>query len=469
MAGIERSARFFYRAFVKSRSVGEDLERREYVFNIIALASIVMLIGLDASVAYYSIRMGAAYHGISFGAFSLIPLFLIGLYAASRRGFFIPASYLLIAAYFVSNSYAAYRWGLAMPAVVLAYALIIVIASILVSTRFGFFVVGVTAVYVIPLWYFEFHGVSAPQTDHPHRSDALVFAALYGLIAVVAWLSNREIERSLFRARRSEKALKEERDHLEITVRERTRELRKAELEKVEQLYRFAEFGRLASGLFHDILNLLNAVSLRMKGETDRMDGSLKTETSLAEALNTAKQIERFMHGIRRQLDRQTVREFFPPVQSVEDVIQLLAYQARRGGVTVSLAADPGVPPMHFGNPSAFHHVMMNVILNAIESYETVPRAEEERAVAVNVRASAGAITISVSDTGCGVPEDIREKIFEPFFTTKDRAKGLGIGLAMVKKIVEEDFHGAVAIESGNGKGTVFKITLPFEAAHEKH
>lgn len=117
----------------------EDLQRKEHILNIILVGSIVMLAILDASVLFYSIRDGAAYSGIPFAVFSVLPAFFIFLYILSRRGFASVASYLLIAAYLASDSYAAYRWGVGMQMVLIAYALIIVMATILCGTKFGFF------------------------------------------------------------------------------------------------------------------------------------------------------------------------------------------------------------------------------------------------------------------------------------------------------------------------------------------
>jgi len=69
-------------------------------------------------------------------------------------------------------------------------------------------------------------------------------------------------------------------------------------------------------------------------------------------------------------------------------------------------------------------------------------------------------VEIDVLDNGPGIPPEIREKIFDPFFTTKDVGKGSGLGLFVVYEIVEEH-DGSIAVESGIGGGTVFKIRLP--------
>jgi signal transduction histidine kinase len=78
--------------------------------------------------------------------------------------------------------------------------------------------------------------------------------------------------------------------------------------------------------------------------------------------------------------------------------------------------------------------------------------------LSVSATADDGPVTISVSDTGVGIPDDMRDKLFSPLITGK--AKGTGLGLAVVKRIV--DAHGGtMTFESREGKGTTFSVTLP--------
>ena len=69
-------------------------------------------------------------------------------------------------------------------------------------------------------------------------------------------------------------------------------------------------------------------------------------------------------------------------------------------------------------------------------------------------------VVVPISDTGTGIPDDIREKIFEPFFTTKKVGEGTGLGLSISYGIVKE-YDGTMEVESEVSKGTTFKITFP--------
>ena len=81
--------------------------------------------------------------------------------------------------------------------------------------------------------------------------------------------------------------------------------------------------------------------------------------------------------------------------------------------------------------------------------------------VAVSVAGTAGATTISVADSGCGISPENLGRIFDPLFTTKPVGKGTGLGLTIIHDIVVGDFGGKIDVESRIGKGTTFCVRLP--------
>jgi two-component system NtrC family sensor kinase len=72
-----------------------------------------------------------------------------------------------------------------------------------------------------------------------------------------------------------------------------------------------------------------------------------------------------------------------------------------------------------------------------------------------------GWVEIRIQDTGCGIPESIRERIFDPFFTTKSIGKGTGQGLAIAHDVIVKKHAGSIAVESAPGTGTTFVLRLP--------
>ncbi len=433
----------------------EDPLRKKSVLSILLIGSVVMLAILDASVLFHSLRNGTPYPDIPFIVFSVLPALFIFLYILSRRGFSTLASYLLVTIYFASDSYVAYRWGVGVQVILIVYAIVAVMAIVLRGTRFGFFVTSVIAAFIMPLWYAQIHGIIATQAQHPTGDDAIVFSLFYLVIIIVAWLYDREIQRSLRRTRDSERALKEERDLLEAKIIERTDELRRTQLEKVQQLNRLAELGQLSSGLFHDLLNLLNALTLRADDDTD---------PALTDAFNTTKQIGEFMQAVRIQIGGGGAPESFSLIQGVSHVIQLVNYQANKENICITFRPDPRIEIMYFGAPFKFQEIVINLLLNAIESYEGVPRNDgRARTIKITIKEQGGMACLRVRDNGSGMAPDIRARIFEPFFTTKSATKGIGIGLATIKKIIEKDLSGTISVESGPGSGSIFTVTFPIK------
>ena len=96
----------------------------------------------------------------------------------------------------------------------------------------------------------------------------------------------------------------------------------------------------------------------------------------------------------------------------------------------------------------------MNLLVNAAQSIE------KQGEIGLRTWNDNGSILISFSDTGSGIPEEIRNRIFEPFFTTKDVGKGTGLGLSISYDIVKKH-QGEITVDSEVGKGTTFTVRIP--------
>ena len=128
--------------------------------------------------------------------------------------------------------------------------------------------------------------------------------------------------------------------------------------------------------------------------------------------------------------------------------------------VKTELAAD--LPPV-VCYAQEINQVVLNLIVNAAHAIEAAndDGVSDKGTITIRTCHDGGDIEIAVSDTGCGIPEDIRDRIFDPFFTTKEAGKGTGQGLAMAFKTIVKQHGGELSVDSAPGDGTTFTIRLP--------
>ena len=115
------------------------------------------------------------------------------------------------------------------------------------------------------------------------------------------------------------------------------------------------------------------------------------------------------------------------------------------------------------------NQVFLNLLVNAAHAIadRLVPDGPKGR-ITVRTEHEGPAVRIEIEDTGCGIPEAIRERVFEPFFTTKEVGRGTGQGLAIAQSIVVDKHGGTLTFESEVGRGTTFTIRLPIDGTRIK-
>jgi signal transduction histidine kinase len=125
---------------------------------------------------------------------------------------------------------------------------------------------------------------------------------------------------------------------------------------------------------------------------------------------------------------------------------------------------DPELPPVPCV-AGEFNQVMLNLIMNAAYAIGDVVRGSDRKgSIRIGTRRDGEWVEVRVSDTGAGIPEDIRTRIFTPFFTTKEVGKGTGQGLAMAHAVIVKKHQGTIRFESETGVGTTFVVRLPLGA-----
>ncbi len=448
-----------YRFLLLPKSHNEDSRRREFILNVILLSSILFVGFLDFTILVNTIT-NDKYSGVPFGIFSLVLVLFVAMYVLSRWGYFIVASYLFVAFYFVVTSYSSYRWGTYLPSSLLNFVLLIIISSILLGTKFGFVVTGVISITLGIIGYREVsHGVDFATfwQDKVYRfNDVLEFIITFFVIMTISWLSNREIEKSLIRARKSEADLAEERDNLEITVQQRTQKLRELQTARVTELHRLAESGRQAAGFFHDLMNPLTAIAMSVQDLKNKAPVMAENvQSSLDQAISASKRMENFIQAIRKQSKSEEEDCLFSLNNEIEQAVLLLQHKAKREDVHINFVFLCQITGM--GKPQQFYQIISNLLSNAIESYEGSEL--KNKVVEIKLYSESDSVIIKVSDQGKGIPAEMQSKIFDNFFTTKTET-GMGLGLAITKNIIEKELSGHINVISSN-TGTVFFVVFP--------
>jgi signal transduction histidine kinase len=149
-----------------------------------------------------------------------------------------------------------------------------------------------------------------------------------------------------------------------------------------------------------------------------------------------------------------------PPVA---EIIDLLESEARRRGVQLEFRCPASLPKVK-ADANQIQQVAMNLLSNALRATPSGGRVHA--ALAESVSGSRDglyehpSIALSVEDTGVGIPEPLQARIFEPFFSTWTNSGGTGLGLAVVKAIVD-DHGGTIVVSSVPNRGTSFVVHLP--------
>ncbi|MEK7572120.1 MAG: HAMP domain-containing sensor histidine kinase [Patescibacteria group bacterium] len=460
----------YWSRLVLANVVNKDKARRQFILHILLIGCITLsfIAFLKNSLAYIQNIIAISENSVlpPYITFSFF-LFFLFLFILSKKGRIRTAAFLLLLFLYIGSMYPLIRWGADLPQALLICSLLIVMAGILLGTKSALFTTGIVSSSLLLITFLQVNKIYPPNVlwkKYPlEMGDTIVSIVTLGIIALVSFLFNRELAKALRRAQYSERALRRERDNLEVTVEQRTAELRQTQVDKMTQFYRFAEFGKTASGLFHDLANPLTLVSLNITKLLSLQDSPLKTQqlTEIKTALDRAnfgiEKLKDFLDSARKQIQNTDTRESFSLREEIEQVILVLAHKAPEKNVTISFL--PGEDFVTYGNPIKFHQVVANIIANAIDAYPPIRNKKHTRKVTITLEKHAETVRISIQDTGKGIKSSDLQRIFDPFFTTKG-LHGTGIGLTISKDIIEKSFHGQITMESSSGKGTTVVITF---------
>jgi len=272
------------------------------------------------------------------------------------------------------------------------------------------------------------------------------------LVSVVDLTERKEIEEV---ARRAEVQLRLYSEGLEEMVADRAARIRELERQRGES-EKLAATGRMAARVAHEINNPLAGIKsslLLLRKIMDQDHPHFRYADRVQNEIDRIARIIRQMYNLYSPDTKKTTELRLN--ETIRDVAGIMESTFRAAGIEAVLelpdsSVEAALPVGYFDQ------VLFNLIQNAVEA------SAAGDTVTIRAGIERDKVVVQVSDMGCGIPDDVRDRIFEPFFTTKGETggKGLGLGLAVSKGMVEA-MGGSLTLRDNSPRGTVFTVTLP--------
>ena len=261
--------------------------------------------------------------------------------------------------------------------------------------------------------------------------------------------------RDITEQKRIESNLKQYREHLEESIKERTAELETANLKLQEQINNRVDFSRaLVHELKTPLTSLLLASELLIKNEKDEiLKGVAKT---IYEGSNTLeKRIDKLLNITRGEIGLLKKKpKVCDIVQLVNDICNHMAFVFNDKGQSFKLHIPKDIPKIYI-DPILIQEVLYNLLDNASKF---TPEGGE---ITLNIRKNNDNVEFEVKDTGVGIAQSEQQSIFEYYHSRTINNNGIGLGLSLAKMFVE--LHGGnIWIKSKPGKGSIFTFSLPY-------
>uniref|UniRef100_UPI003BA8640E sensor histidine kinase n=1 Tax=Stappia sp. TaxID=1870903 RepID=UPI003BA8640E len=290
---------------------------------------------------------------------------------------------------------------------------------------------------------------------------AVALILLYALVFLL--LRSRALGRATRRLQRHAADLRGLNRRLSAEIEERRRverELRETQA-GLARASRLAAVGEMSAAVAHELNQPLAALGMFVSGARlfeERGDGeALRENLDEIDALRhrmatLTQELKRFARPGESRIENVDLRE------CLKTSAKLLRPRVEETGTSLALHL-PGEAVVASTAPLRLEQVLVNLLRNAVDACQAAPSPRVEG----RLGREDGFAVIRISDNGLGVPEDLRDRIFEPFFSTKPASGGLGLGLAISARIVE-DLGGTLTIGTGENGGACFVLRVPLEA-----
>lgn len=285
-----------------------------------------------------------------------------------------------------------------------------------------------------------------------------------------------------------------------VQLDQKTDSLQKAQAELVHA-EKLASVGQLASGIAHEINTPIQFIGDNVRACSDMFDDLKRVFNEYQPLLDSLNQDDRYAESVAkiREAEQgadveyifedapQAFSQTLEGVEHVRKIVQAMKNFSHSGRTNekslfdlnisiqnvlivaanelkyvAEIKEDFGDLPNIEGSISELNQVFLHLLINAAHAIQD--KGSERGTIEIRTRLEDGEAHVEIKDTGCGMPEAVRQKIFDPFFTTKEVGRGSGQGLAIAYNIIVDGHGGKLECESQEGIGTTFHIRIPAHA-----
>ncbi|MFI5160219.1 MAG: sensor histidine kinase [Sphingobacteriales bacterium] len=302
------------------------------------------------------------------------------------------------------------------------------------------------------------------------------------ILAFIFWRNNRQKQKANHLLNEQKEEIETQRDDLEQALDEL-----KATQTQLVQREKMASLGELTAGIAHEIQNPLNFVNNFSEVNTELIEemqeeigkGNLNDVKEIADSIKQnqqkisqhGKRADFIVKGMLQHSRTNAGEKQETNLNVLADEFLKLSYHGLRAkdksfNAEMTTNFDPALPKVNVVQQD-IGRVLLNLFNNAfyaVNQKQKMSELDYKPEVSVSTSSKGKEVEIRVKDNGSGIPDAIKEKIMQPFFTTKPTGEGTGLGLSLSYDIVVKGHGGKIAVESKEGEGSTFIISLPVQS-----
>lgn len=223
-----------------------------------------------------------------------------------------------------------------------------------------------------------------------------------------------------------------------------------------KEMEMYAQIGKIAHELFHDLLNPITGFMLYMDLGERSQKNNIDLVKNKEEINDSIKRIRRFIKLIQDSILSNNKKEVLNLNENIEEIMSILYYKAKRNNISLIFIREENIKIKI--EKIKLYQLIINLLSNAIDSYEKINDGRK-RQIILKTEKTDDHLSITIMDNGCGIEKINLDKIFNLNYTNKEN--GFGIGLKTVKKIVEINLKGKIKYSSIINKGSIFSVLIP--------